>query len=105
IRPRLAQANLVAPSDTTVLLQGESGTGKELVARAIHDHSPRRERPFVVIDCGTVPASLLETELFGHVKGAFTGATGTKKGLFEEAHGGTLFLDEIGDITPLFQAK
>jgi DNA-binding NtrC family response regulator len=105
MRTLLRQVKLVAPSDTTVLLQGESGTGKELVARAIHDHSPRRERPFVVIDCGTVPESLLETELFGHVKGAFTGATGTKKGLFEEAHGGTLFLDEIGDITPLFQAK
>ncbi|HJY83477.1 MAG TPA: sigma-54 dependent transcriptional regulator [Candidatus Binatia bacterium] len=105
MRALLRQVKLVAASDTTVLLQGESGTGKELVARAIHDHSPRRERPFVVIDCGTVPESLLETELFGHVKGAFTGAATTKKGLFEEAHGGTLFLDEIGDITPLFQAK
>jgi len=105
MRTLLRQVELVATSDTTVLLQGESGTGKELVARAIHDHSPRRERPFVVIDCGTVPESLLESELFGHVRGAFTGATTTKKGLFEEAHGGTLVLDEIGDITPIFQAK
>ncbi len=105
MRTLLRQVELVAPSDTTVLLQGESGTGKELVARAIHDHSPRRERPFVVIDCGTVPESLLESELFGHVRGAFTGAITTRKGLFEEAHGGTLVLDEIGDITPIFQAK
>jgi transcriptional regulator with GAF, ATPase, and Fis domain len=105
MRTLLRQVELVATSDTTVLLQGESGTGKELVARAIHDHSPRRERPFVVIDCGTVPESLLESELFGHIRGAFTGATTTKKGLFEEAHGGTLVLDEIGDITPIFQAK
>ena len=96
---------LVASSDSTVLLQGESGTGKELIAKAIHEHSPRRERSCVTIDCGTVPESLLESELFGYVKGAFTGAVTNKKGLFEEAHGGTLFLDEIGDISPVFQAK
>jgi DNA-binding NtrC family response regulator len=101
----LRLVGLVAGSDATVLLQGESGTGKELIARAIHEHSPRRERPLVVLDCGTVPESLLESELFGYMKGAFTGAVTNKKGLFEEAHGGTLFLDEIGDITPLFQGK
>ena len=101
----LRLVGLVAGSDATVLLQGESGTGKELIARAIHDHSARRERPFVILDCGTVPESLLESELFGYTKGAFTGAVTNKKGLFEEANGGTLFLDEIGDITPMFQAK
>jgi DNA-binding NtrC family response regulator len=105
MRTLLRQVGLIANSDATVLLQGESGTGKELVARAIHDYSPRHERPFVVVDCGTVSETLLESELFGHVKGAFTGAISSQKGLFEEAHGGTLFLDEIGDITPLFQAK
>jgi DNA-binding NtrC family response regulator len=101
----LRLVNLVAGSDATVLLQGESGTGKELIARAIHDHSARRERSFVILDCGTVPESLLESELFGYMKGAFTGAVTNKKGLFEEASGGTLFLDEIGDISPMFQAK
>ena len=101
----LRLVDLVAGSDATVLLQGESGTGKELIARAIHDHSARRERPFVILDCGTVPETLLESELFGYTKGAFTGAVTNKKGLFEEANGGTLFLDEIGDITPMFQAK
>lgn len=101
----LRLVDLVAGSDATVLLQGESGTGKELIARAIHDHSARRERPLVVLDCGTVPESLLESELFGYMKGAFTGAVTNKKGLFEEANGGTLFLDEVGDITPVFQGK
>jgi len=101
----LRLVDLVADSDATVLLQGESGTGKELIARAIHDHSARRGRPFVILDCGTVPESLLESELFGYTKGAFTGAVTNKKGLFEEADGGTLLLDEIGDVTPLFQAK
>lgn len=96
---------LVADSQATVLLEGESGTGKELVARTIHRLSPRRERPFVVVDCGSLPESLLESELFGHVKGAFTGATASKKGLFEEADSGTVFLDEIADTTPHFQAK
>lgn len=105
MRALLRLVELVASSDSTVLLHGESGTGKELIATAIHEHSHRRERPFITIDCGTIPESLLESELFGYVKGAFTGAMTNKKGLFEEAHGGTLFLDEIGDITPVFQGK
>jgi len=96
---------LVADSQATVLLEGESGTGKELVARTIHRLSQRRDRPFIVVDCGSLPESLLESELFGHAKGAFTGATASKKGLFEEADGGTVFLDEIADTTPHFQAK
>jgi len=96
---------LVAPSDATVLLEGESGTGKERVARTVHELSPRRERPFVVIDCGALPETLLESELFGHVRGAFTGAVTAKTGLFEEAHGGTIFLDEIADMSPALQAK
>ncbi len=96
---------LVADSSATVLIQGESGTGKELVARTIHQASYRREKPFVVVDCGALPETLLESELFGHVKGAFTGAAAAKPGLFEEADGGTIFLDEIADTTPTFQAK
>lgn len=96
---------LVAASRVTVLLQGESGTGKELVAKAIHALSSRRQAPFVVVDCGTVPETLLESELFGHKRGAFTGAIADRKGLFEEADGGTIFLDEIGNTTPSFQAK
>jgi two-component system response regulator AtoC len=96
---------LVADSSATVLIQGESGTGKELVAKTIHRTSYRREKPFVVVDCGSLPETLLESELFGHVKGAFTGAHAFKRGLFEEADGGTIFLDEIADTTPMFQAK
>ncbi|MEQ1792642.1 MAG: sigma-54 dependent transcriptional regulator [Nitrospira sp.] len=96
---------LVAESQATVLIQGESGTGKELVAKTIHRLSDRRDRPFVVVDCGSLPETLLESELFGHMKGSFTGATATKRGLFEEADGGTIFLDEIADTTPIFQAK
>lgn len=96
---------LVADSAATVLIQGESGTGKELVARTIHQTSYRREKPFVVVDCGALPETLLESELFGHVKGAFTGAASAKPGLFEEADGGTIFLDEIADTSPTFQAK
>lgn len=100
-----AQVHQVAPARTTVLLRGESGTGKEVVARAIHDLSPRKAGPFIRVNCAALTESLLESELFGHEKGSFTGATGQRKGRFELAHGGTLFLDEIGDISPSFQAK
>jgi two-component system response regulator HydG len=95
----------IAPTDATVLLQGESGTGKELVARAIHQQSPRKDKPFVVINCSAYPATLLESELFGHEKGAFTGATRQKLGRFEQAHGGSVFLDEIGEIPLSAQIK
>ncbi len=95
----------VAATDATVLVQGESGTGKELVARAIHEKSPRRSGAFVAINCGALPEGLLESELFGHVKGSFTGADRNKRGLFEEASGGTLFLDEISETTPALQVK
>ncbi|MFO7459115.1 MAG: sigma 54-interacting transcriptional regulator [Desulfatiglandales bacterium] len=95
----------VAPTDATVLIQGESGTGKEMVARAIHRLSPRKEKPFVVIDCSAYPETLLESELFGHEKGAYTGATRQKIGRFEQADGGTVFLDEIGEISPSAQVK
>lgn len=96
---------LVADSQATVLLQGESGTGKELAAKTIHQLSYRRDQPLVVVDCGSLPETLLESELFGHMKGAFTGAVSSRKGLFEEASGGTIFLDEIADTSPQFQAK
>ena len=95
----------VADSRSTVFLTGESGTGKELVARAIHFNSPRAAKPFVAVDCGSLAETLLESELFGHVRGAFTGAVANKKGLFEEADGGTCFLDEVGDIGLAMQAK
>ncbi|MCC6848391.1 MAG: sigma-54-dependent Fis family transcriptional regulator [Deltaproteobacteria bacterium] len=95
----------VATSPSTVLILGESGTGKELIAAALHRHSDRASRRFVAVDCGSLTDSLLESELFGYVRGAFTGAVGDKKGLFEEANGGTIFLDEIGDIGPSMQAK
>jgi len=107
--PALEQAkeliDAVAPSDMTVLILGESGSGKELVARAIHEQSLRAENNFVAVDCCTLQESLFESELFGHEKGAFTGAEAKKKGLIEGASGGTLFLDEIGEIPPVIQAK
>jgi two-component system response regulator PilR (NtrC family) len=95
----------VAKTRTNVLITGESGTGKELIARAIHEQSERRDKPFVVINCGGIPETLMESELFGHKKGSFTGATQDKKGLFEVAHGGTIFLDEIGEISTPIQVK
>lgn len=101
----LAQARRVAQTDASVLLQGESGTGKELFARAIHDAGIRRANPFVAVNCNAIPENLFESELFGHRKGAFTGATRNHPGMFCEAHGGTLFLDEIGDLPQVFQVK
>ena len=95
----------VAQSDSTVLVMGESGTGKELVAKALHFNSLRSEKPFIPINCGAIPAELLESEMFGHVKGAFTGAIANRRGRFEMAEGGTLFLDEIGDMSPTLQVK
>jgi two-component system response regulator PilR (NtrC family) len=105
LRTLLDTAQAVAPTNSTVLITGESGTGKELVARRIHDLSSRTERPFVSINCGAFPETLLESELFGYVKGAFTGANQSKQGLFQSAHGGTLFLDEIGEMSLPMQVK
>lgn len=102
VRQRVAR---VAPTDSTVLILGETGTGKELVARALHEQSPRINMPMVAINCGALPESLIESELFGHRKGAFTGAEEHRTGLFEVAHGGTLFLDEIGELPKSMQAK
>jgi len=95
----------VAPTDTTVLIQGESGTGKELIADALQRHSLRTDRPFIKVNCGALPETLLESEIFGHEKGAFTGAVAQRKGRFEQADGGSIFLDEIGDLSPALQVK
>ncbi len=95
----------VAPTDSTVLVTGESGTGKELLVRALHDNSLRNDKPFVPINCGAIPKDLLESELFGHEKGAFTSAIRTRPGRFEMADGGTIFLDEIGEMDPTLQVK
>ena len=95
----------VAATSSTVLITGETGTGKELAARAIHHNSPRRAQRFVAINCSAIPETLLEAELFGHVRGAFTGAVGTRQGRLEQAHKGTLFLDEVGTMSPALQAK
>ena len=105
VRDVLGRIIRIAPTDSTVLITGESGTGKELVARAIHVNSRRAERPFVTINCAAISETLLESELFGHVRGAFTGAVAARKGLFEEANGGTFFFDEIVETSPQFQAK
>jgi transcriptional regulator with PAS, ATPase and Fis domain len=109
VSPRMKEIarllELVAPSEATVLLLGETGTGKELVAQAIHLNSRRRQGPFIVVNCAALPETLLESELFGHEKGAFTGATAKKEGRFLLAHQGTLFLDEIGELQPSTQAK
>ncbi len=105
IQQLVEMVRLIAASEATVLIQGESGTGKELVAKTIHALSRRRLRPFVVVECSALPETLLESELFGHVRGSFTGAVADRKGLFEEAEGGTIFLDEITDTTPAFQAR
>jgi DNA-binding NtrC family response regulator len=105
IQSVLSLVERVADSDSTVLITGESGTGKELVARAVHYNSPRADQAFVAINCGAIPAELLESELFGHIKGAFTGAIANRVGRFEMADGGTIFLDEIGDLEPSLQVK
>lgn len=105
MRDIFKQIGRLAATDATVLVSGESGTGKELVARAIHNHSARSQKPFVAVNCGALPENLIETELFGHERGAFTGAERQKKGRFELAHTGTLFLDEVGELTPGAQVK
>jgi transcriptional regulator with GAF, ATPase, and Fis domain len=105
MRRVMAQVDRVAASESRVCILGETGTGKELVARAVHERSPRRARPFVTVNCAAVPSELIESELFGHEKGAFTGAASRHLGKFEQAHGGTLFLDEIGDMPAAMQAK
>jgi DNA-binding NtrC family response regulator len=105
MRELFARLARIAPTPSSVLVQGETGTGKELVARALHEASPRGLEPFVVVDCAALPANLLESELFGHAKGAFTGATSAHAGAFEDAHGGTVFLDEIGELPLAVQPK
>ena len=105
MREIFAMLGRLAPTDVTVLIEGESGTGKELVAQAIHEHSRRASGPFMIFDCSAVPENLIESELFGHVKGAFTGATASRTGAFQAATGGTLFLDEVGELQPSLQPK
>jgi two-component system response regulator HydG len=105
VRDVLGRIVRIAPTDATVLITGESGTGKELIARAVHANSARADRAFVTVNCAAISETLLESELFGHARGAFTGAVAARKGLFEEADGGTFFFDEIGETTPAFQAK
>jgi formate hydrogenlyase transcriptional activator len=105
LKELLRQVEIVAPTDATVLLQGETGTGKELIAHALHQRSARRDHPFVAVNCAAIPSGLLESELFGHERGAFTGAIAQKLGRFELAHQGTLFLDEIGDLPVELQPK
>lgn len=105
MREIFARIRQVAPTQGTVLITGPSGTGKELVAKALHDYSSRRDQRFVTLNCTVIPENVLESELFGHVRGAFTGAWKDKRGLVEDAHGGTLFLDEIGDLSPVLQTK
>ena len=105
IRNLLSEIERAGPSPARVLIQGEHGTGKELVARALHASSPRRGMPFIAVNCSAIPDELIESELFGHEKGAFTGATQARRGMFEEAHRGTLFLDEVGDLSPRAQTK
>jgi transcriptional regulator with GAF, ATPase, and Fis domain len=105
MRELFARLSRMASSDATVLIHGETGTGKELVARALHEASPRAQGPFVIVDCGALPENLLDAELFGHSRGAFTGAVGARSGAFEAAHGGTLFLDEIGELPLPLQPK
>jgi two-component system, NtrC family, nitrogen regulation response regulator NtrX len=105
VQALIAQIERAGPSSARVLIQGEHGTGKELVARALHAASPRARKPFVAVNCSAIPEELVESELFGHEKGAFTGATQARKGKFEDAHEGTLFLDEVGDLSPRAQTK
>src|SRR6266581_662076 len=105
LRALLKQVAVVAPTDSTVLITGETGSGKELIAQAIHDASPRRNGPLIKVNCGAIPENLFESEFFGHVRGAFTGALRDKPGRFEMANGGTLFLDEIGELPPAMQSK
>jgi len=105
VRALVADIERIGPTPARVLIQGEHGTGKELVARALHQASPRRDQPFVAVNCSAIPEELIESELFGHERGSFTGATQSRRGRFEEAHGGTLFLDEVADLSPRAQTK